>query len=269
MLLADWRTLTRVIRRSDAVIEVLDARDPEGTRSRRAESIARALGKGLLLVINKADLIPRSVVEDWLDYYESRGLRCVAVSSLRGEGKGRLIRAMRELSSGREVTVFAVVGYPKTGKSSIINLLKGYKSAPTSKVPGSHGYTRGYTLYRVAEGLYIIDTPGTIPVGGDALEAAIRGRSPEEMSDPVRPAVMLLNRALTYNPDAVLRAYGIEDRDPYVILEKIARKRSWFYRSTGEPNIEEAARSVIRDYHAGKLWFFVPPPTRGSRTSQG
>ncbi len=262
MLLADWRTLARVMRRSDAVIEVLDARDPEGTRSRRAESMARAMGRDLLLVINKADLIPRPVVSEWTSYYGSQGHRCVAVSSLRGEGRDRLVKAMREVSEGRKVTVFAIIGYPKTGKSSVINLLKGYKSAPTSKVPGSHGYTRGYTLYRVAEGLYIIDTPGTIPVGGDPLEAAIRGRSPEEMKDPVKPAVMLLSRALSYNPKAVLEAYGVEDRDPYVILEKIALKRSWIYKSTREPNIEEAARSVIRDYHSGKLWFFIPPPTR-------
>ncbi|MGC9210357.1 MAG: GTPase [Acidilobus sp.] len=269
MLLADWRTLARVIRRSDGVLEVLDARDPEGTRSHRAESMTRALGKRLLLVINKIDLIPRNVVDEWLAYYDGLGLKAVAVSSLRGEGRGRLIKAMVELAGGEGAAVFAVIGYPKTGKSSVINLLKGYKSAPTSKVPGSHGYTKGYTLYRVTQGIYIIDTPGTIPVGGDPLEAAIRGKSPEEMSDPVRPAVMLLKRALSLNPRAVVDAYGIDESDPYVILEKIAERRSWIYKSTHEPNIEEAARAVIRDYHVGKLRFYVPPPTRASRTSQG
>ncbi|MGC9071503.1 MAG: GTPase RsgA [Acidilobus sp.] len=268
MLLADWRTLARIIRRSDAVLEVVDARDPDGTRSRRAESIVRAMEKGLLLVINKIDLIPRSVVKEWLSYYEDLGLRAVAVSSLRGEGKGKLLKAMEGLTREKGSAMFAVVGYPKTGKSSVINLLKGYKSAPISKVPGSHGYTRGYVFYRVAEGVYVIDTPGTIPVGGDPLEAAIRGRSPEEMRDPVKTAVMLLKRALSLNPGAVIEAYGLDETDPYVILGRIAERRSWFYRSTHEPNIEEAARAVIRDYHIGRLRFYVPPPRRARRTSQ-
>jgi len=261
MLLADWRTLARIIRRSTAVLEVLDARDPQGTRSPRAEHMAKAMEKKLVLIINKVDLIPREAIGGWLEYFGSTGLTAVAISSLRSTGKGELLRVMREIS-GEETAIFAVIGYPKTGKSSVINMLKGYKSAPTSKVPGSPGYTRGYTLYKVARGVYIIDTPGTIPVGGDPLEAAIRGRSPEEMSDPVKPAVMLVERALRYNPRAIIDAYGIEDRNPYVILEKIALKRSWIYKSTHEPNIEEAARSVIRDYHMGKLWFYVPPPKK-------
>jgi len=166
--------------------------------------MAKAMEKKLILVINKVDLIPREVVSGWLEYFSSKGLTAVAISSLRGTGKGELLRVMREVS-GEETAIFTVIGYPKTGKSSVINMLKGYKSAPTSKVPGSSGYTRGYTLYKVARGVYIIDTPGTIPVGGDPLEAAIRGRSPEEMSDPVKPAVMLVERALRYNLLAAIR----------------------------------------------------------------
>jgi len=53
MLLADWRTLARIIRRSTAVLEVLDARDPQGTRSPRAEHMTKAMEKKLILVINK------------------------------------------------------------------------------------------------------------------------------------------------------------------------------------------------------------------------
>ena len=264
MILAEWRTLARVVRRSTGVLEVVDSRDPENTRSRRLESMAKAMGKPLILVINKADLIPRWALEGWLEFYRSKGMKVVAVSATRGVGKGQLVKAMQEVSS-QQTSVFAVAGYPKTGKSSIINMLKGYKSAPVSPVPGSPGYTKGYTIYKVAKNVYIVDTPGTIPVEGDPLQSVIRGRGPEEMSDPVRPAVLLLQTALKYNPRAVLEAYGIAETDPYKILEEIARKRSWFYKSTGDPNIDEAARQVIRDYHKAKLWFFVPPPTRPSR----
>jgi hypothetical protein len=259
MELADWRTLARVIKRSDGVIEVLDARDPLGTRSLRAEGIARAFGKKVIIAINKVDLIPKDVAKRWLDYFDSLGLRAVLVSSLRGYGKGTLKAEMLKVSSGGTST-FSVVGYPKTGKSSIINMFKGYRSASVSKVPGSWGHTKGYTIYRVAKDIYVIDTPGTIPVEGDELESIIRGRSPEELRDPVRPAVLLIERALRYNPNSIAEAYGVLEIDPYKILERIAMRRMWIYKSTHEPNIEEAARTVIRDYHRGKLWFYVPPP---------
>ncbi len=259
MQLADWRSLARIIKRSDGILEVLDARDPLGTRSPRVEEMARAFNKKVLLVINKSDLIPRSVARAWLEYFSSHNVSAVLISSLKGYGKGVLKAELKKMSQAG-VSTFCVVGYPKTGKSSLINMLKGYKSAPVSKVPGSWGYTKSYTVYRVASDIYIIDTPGTIPVEGDELESVIRGKSPEELYDPVKPAMFLLERAMKYNPNSVVEAYGIVERDPYKILEELAAKRMWIYKSTHEPNVEEAARAVIRDYHRGKLWFFVPPP---------
>jgi len=153
----------------------------------------------------------------------------------------------------------AVVGYPKTGKSSIINALRGRKGAKTSPIPGSYGYTKSIQLLKIEPGFYMIDTPGIIPVEGGWPEAIIRGRSPEELKDPVPPAIALIERALKYNPRAVEEAYGIKEKDPYRILELIAIHRGWKYKSTGEPIIEEAARTVIRDYHKAKLFFYVPP----------
>ncbi len=269
MELADWRTLARIIKRSDGVIEVLDARNPLGTRSLRAEGIARALKKSLIVVINKVDMIPRSVAAQWLDYFDERGIKAVLVSAVKGYGKGALKAAMLDVAGDR-VATFSIIGYPKTGKSSIINMFKGYRSASVSKVPGSWGYTRGLTIYRVSQTLYIVDTPGTIPVDGDPLESVIRGRSPEELRDPVGAAMLLIETALKYNPNSVAEAYGILERDPYKVLEELASRRMWIYKSTHEPNVEEAARTVIRDYHRGKLWFFVPPPSSSAlRTSQG
>ena len=53
---AFMRELRKVIERSDVIIQVLDARDPEGTRSRWVEDEVRkqeGQGKKLLGVINK------------------------------------------------------------------------------------------------------------------------------------------------------------------------------------------------------------------------
>lgn len=53
---AFMRELRKVVERSDVVIQVLDARDPEGTRSRWVEEEVRkreSQGKKLLAVVNK------------------------------------------------------------------------------------------------------------------------------------------------------------------------------------------------------------------------
>ena len=52
------RELAKVVEASDVVLEVLDARDPAGSRSSRVESaVRRAPGKRLVLVLNKVDLV--------------------------------------------------------------------------------------------------------------------------------------------------------------------------------------------------------------------
>lgn len=258
MILASWRNLAWIVRRADVVLEVVDARDPMSTRSRRLERMVKALGKKLIIVINKADLVPREVASKWKRLLEDQGYRAVYMAARDHKGTRVLRKTIRQVAEAEPIIV-AVTGFPKTGKSTIINALKGRHAASTSPIPGSPGYTSHSQLYRIGRNLYMIDTPGVIPAEGGYLEAIIRGRPPEQLRDPVRPAMMLLERALRYNPSAVRDAYGIEENDPYRILELIALRRGWRYRSDGEPLVEEAARTVIRDYHEGKLLFYVPP----------
>lgn len=269
MMLASWKVLARAVKKADVVVEVVDIRDPISTRSRRLEQMASALDKELLIVLNKSDLVPRRVAEKWKRIIEGQGYEVLYVSSRMRLGT-RVLRGAIKGIAGQKPFVAVVVGYPKTGKSSVINAIRGRKGAQTSPIPGSPGYTKGLQLLKIEPGFYMIDTPGVIPAEGGWPEAVIRGRSPEDLVDPVPPAIALLERALRYNPNSVREAYGIESRDPYEILELYARKRGWFYKLTREPLIEEAARAVIRDYHKAKLLFYVPPEEyikAGVRTS--
>ncbi|MCY0868547.1 MAG: 50S ribosome-binding GTPase [Desulfurococcus sp.] len=256
--LASWRQLERMISRVDVVLMVLDVRDPLSTFSKRLESMVYKLGKKLILVLNKADLVPRSVAEEWKEYFEERGYTTVYMAAARHMGTLVLRRTIRRVAPSLP-TVVAVAGFPKVGKSSIINGLKGRHSAPTSPYPGSPGYTRHFQLYRIDKNIMILDSPGVIPVEGGMLEAVIRGYPPEKLEDPVPPAVMLVERILKYHPDAFEKAYGVKSREPLRILEEIALKRGWVYKTTKEPLIEEAARAVIRGYHDGVIPFYIRP----------
>lgn len=66
------KLLKSVISKSDVVMEVLDSREPELTRSRRIEEMILRSGKELLLVINKADLVPLEILKGWKEYFEDR-----------------------------------------------------------------------------------------------------------------------------------------------------------------------------------------------------
>lgn len=257
-ILASWSQLDRMISRVDVVLMVLDARDPLSTFSKRLESIARERGKKLILVLNKSDLVPRNVVEEWKRYFMEKGYITVYMAAARHMGTLRLRRTIRRVAPSLP-TIVAVTGYPKVGKSSIINGLKGRHSAPTSPYPGSPGYTRHFQLYRVDKDILLVDSPGVIPVEGGELERVIRGYPIEKLEDPILPAMKLIERIMTHHPNAFMEAYGVSERDPLRILEEIAVRHGWFYKTTREPLIEEAARKVIRDYHDGVVKFYIRP----------
>mmetsp|Transcript_19594 Transcript_19594/g.30172 ORF Transcript_19594/g.30172 Transcript_19594/m.30172 type:complete len:121 (+) Transcript_19594:289-651(+) len=65
---AYYRELKKVIEESDVLIEVLDARDPEGCRSTEIEQEVLKQNKKLLLVLNKIDLVPPQNARMWQKY---------------------------------------------------------------------------------------------------------------------------------------------------------------------------------------------------------
>ncbi|AWR97597.1 GTPase RsgA [Acidianus sulfidivorans JP7] len=249
----------KVIKKSDVVLEVLDSREPDLTRSPKIENYVKKLNKGLILVLNKGDLVPRDVVEKWTKYFIKQDLTTVYISATNHMGTRILRHYIREKLKGNEGVV-CFVGYPKTGKSSIINALKGKHSATTSAHPMSYGYTKTIQKFRIDTKIYAWDTPGVIPPDGSELERIIRGYPVEKLDDPVRAALILISRIIQFDKNSLISAYKTDFTDGIDLLKKIAIKRGWFYKKDKEPLIEEAARQLIRDYHDGKITYFTLPP---------
>jgi ribosome biogenesis GTPase A len=252
-----WSIVKRVVKEADVVLEVVDARDPMATRSRELERMVAEEGKKLVIVINKADLVPREVLEGWKRVL-SREYPTIYISARERLGTRFLWRTIKRLTDKRPVVV-AVVGLPNVGKSTILNVLRGRHSVSTSPVPG---WTKRATVARATTWLKVIDTPGVVP-RGEEEELAVRGAlRPESLEDPVPAALKLIEVLKHKEPDFLKKYYGVEESDPMRALEELARRRN-LLKKGGEPNVEEAARLLIRDWQSDKLVVCFSPEDYG------
>jgi len=256
-----WRRVRSVLEMSDLVLEVIDARDPVETRNRRLEDLVNRLGKSLMMVINKADLVPMEVLKEWRRFLE-RDYPTVFISARDRLGTRKLIVNIKRYAPRLPVRV-SVIGYPNVGKSTIINYLKGRHVAETSPVPG---WTIGEQIVRAKQWLIVIDTPGVVPVEEVKDEAllVIKGAiDPSKLDDPVIPAIKLIMRIKSFNPKAFMERYGVDSEDPMELLELVGRRRGLLMRG-GKVNIREAAIAVIRDWILGKLTYYYRPGDRNA-----
>ena len=72
-----WRDVKKVIERSEVVVMVLDARDPEGTRAEEIETLITETGKKIVYVLNKTDLVPAENALAWISKFKSQKLLCL------------------------------------------------------------------------------------------------------------------------------------------------------------------------------------------------
>ena len=69
-----YKEFKKVVEAADVLIEVLDARDPLGSRCPQVEEMIMNSGssKKLVLLLNKIDLVPKQNVQAWLKFLRSQ-----------------------------------------------------------------------------------------------------------------------------------------------------------------------------------------------------
>lgn len=237
-----WKHVNQVLQQAEIIIEVLDARMIEETRNHEIENKIKKFGKKLLYVINKCDLADKRE----LDKVKRILKPCIFISSKDHLGTTMLKKKILELSKGKS-TVVGVLGYPNVGKSSLINALAGRGAAKTSS---ESGYTKGLQKIKVDNKIMLLDTPGVFPQREkDLRKHSMTGAiSSGKIKDPETAALHLIEE----EQERVEKFYGVKGEDCEEILQEIALKLNMLLKG-GKPNLDAAARIVLRDWQMGKV----------------
>lgn len=180
------RDYEKVLETADVILEVVDARDPLGTRCKEVivtifreqsfsifeyfillffqveEAVFSDNGKKkMILILNKADLVPKENLKQWLEYFREHLPTVAFKSAIYAEAQKSAHKKHRrqtvnrsELSPclGAELVLsllqnystensknlqVGVIGLPNVGKSSVINSLKGFKACNPGSNPGN------------------------------------------------------------------------------------------------------------------------------------
>ncbi|XP_075629835.1 nucleolar GTP-binding protein 2 isoform X2 [Balearica regulorum gibbericeps] len=219
-----WGELYKVIDSSDVVVQVLDARDPMGTRSPHVESYLKKEKhwKHLIFVLNKCDLVPT-----WATLHSDK----------------------KQISVG-------FIGYPNVGKSSVINTLRSKKVCNVAPIAGETKVWQYITLMRR---IFLIDCPGVVyPSGDTETDIVLKGVvQVEKIKSPEDHISAVLERA---KPEYIRKTYKIDSwEDTEDFLEKLASRTGKLLKG-GEPDLQTVSKMVLNDWQRGRIPFFVKPP---------
>ena len=257
------RMMQDQLQQVDCIIYVLDSRAPFSCLNPKFDALTDK--KPVLYVLNKCDLVERADLEKWLGYFAKNGKKCIAAGSLNGKQRDNIVNILKQLNAaviekyrlkGAKKSVRAmVVGVPNTGKSTFINNLCGSRKTVTGN---KAGVTRGKQWVSLADGVELLDTPGSLPPAFEdekrALHLAFIGSVKDDILDTEELAAEMMAYFAHNHTDAFLSRYSIDEM-PHDVEERfiaVAKARG-FMLSGGRVDYARTARAVIDDFRKQKF----------------
>uniref|UniRef100_A0A2M4A8A4 Nucleolar GTP-binding protein 2 n=1 Tax=Anopheles triannulatus TaxID=58253 RepID=A0A2M4A8A4_9DIPT len=256
-----WNELHKVIDSADVLLQVLDARDPMGTRSKYIETFLRKEKphKHLFFILNKVDLVPIWVTQRWVAILSKEYPTIAFHASLTHPfGKGALINLLRQIGKlhvdKKQISV-GFIGYPNVGKSSVINALRSKKVCKVAPIAGE---TKVWQYITLMKRIFLIDCPGVVYPTAETdtekvLKAVVRVELINNPEDYIEEVLKRIRK------EYVVKTYGVSEWTDHIdFLEQIARKTGKLLKK-GEPDVQTVSKMILNDWQRGRLPFYVAP----------
>ncbi|HGI1958746.1 TPA: ribosome biogenesis GTPase YlqF [Streptococcus agalactiae] len=225
------RQVQENIKHVDFVTILVDARLPLSSQN---PMLTKIVGdKPKLMILNKADLADPIRTKEWRDFYESQGLKTLAINSKEQSTVKKVtdiakilmsdkIAKLRGRGIQKETLRTMIIGIPNAGKSTLMNRLAGKKIAVVGNKPG---VTKGQQWLKSNKDLEILDTPGILwPKFEDelvGLKLALTGAIKDQLLPMDEVTIFGLNYFKTYYPDRLkerFKSINLEDEAPEIIM---------------------------------------------------
>ncbi|KXT67483.1 ribosome biogenesis GTPase YlqF [Streptococcus sp. DD04] len=226
------RQVQESIKFVDFVTILVDARLPLSSQN---PMLTKIVGdKPKLLILNKADLADPTLTKEWQAYFESQGIKTLAINSKEQSAVKKVTEAAKKLMADKlarqrergiqiETLRTMIIGIPNAGKSTLMNRLAGKKIAIVGNKPG---VTKGQQWLKSNKNLEILDTPGILwPKFEDemvALKLALTGAIKDNLLPMDEVTIFGLNYFKEHYPKALQERFkqlDLELEAPDMIMD--------------------------------------------------
>jgi ribosome biogenesis GTPase A len=258
------REVTEKLKLVDIIFELVDARLPQSSRNPMIDEIIQH--KPRLVILNKADMADQSKTNQWLAYFEAKGIKAVAVNAHQGTGLKSIMAGAQEVlkekiekMKSRGIKPRAIramiVGIPNVGKSTLINRLAGKNIAKTGNMPG---VTKAQQWIKVGKELELLDTPGILWPKFEDQEVGYK----LAVTGAIKDTILNLHDIAIYGLKFLEREYPARLQQGYK-LDTIPEEIVEAFDHIGEfrgclggggiVNYDKTAELIIRDIRTQKL----------------
>ncbi|MHA6258690.1 ribosome biogenesis GTPase YlqF [Sporosarcina sp. CAU 1771] len=264
------REVTEKLKLVDIVFELIDARLPLSSRNPMIDEVINQ--KPRLLILNKMDLADDKETKKWLQYFEEREMRAIAINSFEGKGMQSVMKAAKEVLEPKLARMRSrgirpgairamIVGIPNVGKSTLINRLAKKNIAKTGNSPG---VTKAQQWIKFGKELELLDTPGILWPKFEDKEAgyklALTGAIKDTLLNMEDLAVYGLSFLEAHYPNRLQERYNltsVESMSVIDVLTTIGERRN-VYTTGNEIDFDKVSELVVREIRSellGKLTF--------------
>lgn len=258
------RQVTEKLKLVDIIFELVDARIPYSSRNPMIDEIIQH--KPRLVLLNKADMADKEVTKQWINYFQEKGIKALAINSQAGLGMKEVSISAQEILQEKFDRMRAkgvrprairamIVGIPNAGKSTLINRLAKKNIAKTGNTPG---VTKAQQWIKVGKELELLDTPGILwPKFEDqevGLKLALTGAIKDTILNLQDVAVYALRLLEKKYPERMKERYKLEviPEDVVELFDHIGKLRGCLMGG-GEVDYDKVTDLIIREFRTEKL----------------